>query len=353
LRLTEYVEGSSVTWEKNPSYWGYDEKFPQNRLPYIDTYRSLLVPDLSTRLGALRTGKLDMMGTTGDANIYSIDDVESLQRTNPEINVWPFYGGPIGVVFNWALPPTDDVNVRKALQMAVDRETINNTYNKGYGDPTPYGLVGQFSPEYAWQYEDWPEEVKMGYMYDPAGAEALLDAAGYPRGADGVRFKVKLGWFDRYETTYPEILMGYFDAIGVESELEVLTIAEAGAAGSADTHEWHLFAGMYGGFGGPAFLQNIGRRNESKAKDPRMDALYNASLETLDIEEAKTISRQADEIFLRDHWGLNKSNVPRFFVSQPWVQGYFGEGDMAIGERNTFQARLWIDSELKQVMMGN
>ena len=84
-----------------------------------------------------------------------------------------------------------------------------------------------------------------------------------------------------------------------------------------------------------------------------MDALYNASLETLDIEEAKTISRQADEIFVRDHWGLNKSNVPRFFVSQPWVQGYFGEGDMAIGERNTFQARLWIDSELKQVMMGN
>ena len=60
-RLTEYVEGSSATWEKNPNYWGYDEKFPLNRLPYIDELRSLLMPDTSTRLAAMRTGKIDML----------------------------------------------------------------------------------------------------------------------------------------------------------------------------------------------------------------------------------------------------------------------------------------------------
>ena len=84
-----------------------------------------------------------------------------------------------------------------------------------------------------------------------------------------------------------------------------------------------------------------------------MDALYLASQETTDLEEYKSLLRQADEIVIREHWGISKSTVPKFGVSQPWVQGYFGEGDMAIGERNTFQARLWIDSELKQVMMGN
>ena len=52
LRLIEVVEGSSATWEKNPDYWGYDEKYPENRLPYIDTYTSLLMPDMSTRLAA-------------------------------------------------------------------------------------------------------------------------------------------------------------------------------------------------------------------------------------------------------------------------------------------------------------
>ena len=34
--LTDWVDGSSLTWTKNPDYWGYDEKYPQNRLPYVD-----------------------------------------------------------------------------------------------------------------------------------------------------------------------------------------------------------------------------------------------------------------------------------------------------------------------------
>ena len=49
-------------------------------------------------------------------------------------------------------------------------------------------------------------------------------------------------------------------------------------------------------------------------------------------------------------YALNKSTSPLFFVSQPWVEGYFGEAGMGWGERNTFQARLWIDQELKEAM---
>ena len=37
--LTDYVEASSFTFTKNPNYWGYDEKYPDNRLPYIDQLR--------------------------------------------------------------------------------------------------------------------------------------------------------------------------------------------------------------------------------------------------------------------------------------------------------------------------
>ena len=361
LRLTDFVEGSSATWEKNPNYWGYDEKYPQNRLPYIDEYRSLLMQDMSIHLAALRTGKIDMMSNVGDAFISSIDDVQSLQQTNPEIDVWPSYKTPQGVFhFNMGgLPPVDDVNVRKALQMSVDRESIAATYFKGYGDPTPGGLIYQSEVEYYWPYEDWPEDVKKGYMYDPAGAESLLDESGYPRGADGYRFKVKLALHDRYDPTYPEILMGYFEAIGVESELVMLTTPEHGAANSADTHEWHLPSGGYMelvlGYGNLIWRigsvnQNIGSWSYNKAKALRMDALYNAAKETIDMEEYKGISRQADEFTVREHWGLNKSNVPTFFVNQPWVQGYFGEAGMGWGVRNTHLARIWIDSELKEEM---
>ena len=43
--LTDIVEGSSYTWTKNPDYWGFDEKYPQNRLPYIDELTALLIKD--------------------------------------------------------------------------------------------------------------------------------------------------------------------------------------------------------------------------------------------------------------------------------------------------------------------
>ena len=350
-RLTEHVEGSSATWEKNPNYWGYDEKFPQNRLPYIDTLRSLVIPERSARLAAMRTGKIDMLSNTGDAFITSIDDLESLQKTNPEIEVWPRYSWITGPsIFNQSLPLMQDVNVRKALQMSVDRETISATFFKGWGDPAPYGLVHQGSKGWAWPYEDWPEEVKAGYRYDPAGAEALLDAAGSPRGADGYRFTVKLAHYDRYDPTYAEIVMGYFDAIGVKGELDILTDAEAGPLNAADTHEFALMTNAYGTLAPSLYVHRItrfGGVDYAKAKDPRMDALVADMQTPTTLEEWQSYYRQADEITIREHWGLIKSNAPKFSLSQPWVEGYFGEFGMGWGERNTFMARLWIDSELK------
>ena len=357
-RLTEYVDGSSVTWEKNPNYWGYDEKFPENRLPYIDELRSLMMPEMSARLAAFRTGKIDVMGNFGDSWIYNVDDLDTLERTNPEIEVWPFLGAPAGVfVFNWALPPTDDPIVRKALQMSVDREVNSASFFKGYGDPAPAGLMRQDLEEgWAWPYEEWPEEVKQEYTYNPERAEELLDEAGYPRGADGYRFKLKVRAFERYTTDYAELIMGYFDAIGVEGELVPQTIAEHNADNSADTHEWALVQGGYNSGSSvttwnpmKGISQNFGW-SYNKAKDPRMDALYLASQETTDMEEYRSLLRQADEITVREHWGLVKSKSPKFSVSQPWVEGYFGEAGMGWGERNTVQARIWIDSELKNAM---
>ena len=54
-----------------------------------------------------------------------------------------------------------------------------------------------------------------------------------------------------------------------------------------------------------------------------MDALYVRARDATDVEELKSIWRQADEMTIREHWGLVKSNSPTFHVNQPWVQGYF------------------------------
>ena len=83
MMLADWTEGSSITWDKNPDYWGYDEKYPQNRLPYIDRLRALIMPEVATYMAALRTGKVDYVGQIGAASMRTLDQVESLQKTNP------------------------------------------------------------------------------------------------------------------------------------------------------------------------------------------------------------------------------------------------------------------------------
>ena len=189
--LTDRVEESSATYEKNPDYWGYDEKYPENRLPYTDSIRLLVMPETATILAALRSRQLDYTGAIGASSITSLDQADSLKRTNPEIVQWPVFGrSETALGFDAVNPPFDDLRVRKAMQMAIDPETMNNAYFKGLGVATPHGWVRR--PGYNIPFAEWPEEVKKGYMYDPEGAEALLDAAGYPRGSDGIRFKTKM-----------------------------------------------------------------------------------------------------------------------------------------------------------------
>ena len=128
MMLTDWTNGSSITWDKNPDYWGFDEKYPENRLPYIDQLRALIMPEMATQLAALRTGRVDYLGPIGAAQMRTLDQVESLQGTNPELVIWPnsrgCWGNCIGM--NVQLRPFDDIRVRKAMQMALDLETMNS-----------------------------------------------------------------------------------------------------------------------------------------------------------------------------------------------------------------------------------
>ena len=141
FELTEYLEGTVTTYARNPNYWGYDEKYPDNRLPYVDAVRTPIMPEEATRVAALRSGKVDFLGYA--SVLRSVDQAESLERTNPEIKVRTILGVSTGATgLNINKVPFTDIRVRRAMQMALDLETINNVFFKGYGDTTPHGQQG-------------------------------------------------------------------------------------------------------------------------------------------------------------------------------------------------------------------
>ena len=88
--LTDLVDGSSRTYAKNPDYWGFDEKFPENRLPYFDKLSGLTMNETATFLAALRSGQLDYIGHIGITERIYTTEKENIERTNPEIAFYPY-----------------------------------------------------------------------------------------------------------------------------------------------------------------------------------------------------------------------------------------------------------------------
>ena len=350
--LTDYVEGSSVTWLKNPNYWGFDEKYPENRMPYIDELVALIMREEATRTAALRSGKLDYRGYAGEAQLRTIDLAESLARSNPEITQWPYYvRSEFAFGFNTTNPPYDDIRVRKALQMALDMETINETYLGGRGDITPHGKVGTAQKGLFVPFEEWPEEVKKGHRYDPEGAEKLLDEAGYPRGADGTRFKTSVILHANAVLSYFELAASYWSEIGVDLEIQVLSsAAEFGAVLREGTFEQLLgsisganyfneahAAGWYSGTSG----------NGAVVSDPQVDAMIDGLKASTSLDEYNRWFREIDMYAIEQHWNIWGPVSPMYHVSQPWLKGYNGEATMGNWQMSDLYARVWIDQELK------
>ncbi len=354
LMLTDWTEGVSKTWTKNPDYWGYDPKYPQNLVPYVDEIRALYMPERATALSALRTGKIDFSGNV--PLLKTLDDVMSLQRTNPEITVTTTFGTATTVfTMNTHKPPFDDIRVRRAMQMALDLEEISDTYYGGLARWEPQGGVGKAVVGYNTSFDEYPEEVKQYYIYDPEGAEKLLDEAGYARGADGVRLKVHLHHRDVSDLGYTEIAVSYWREIGIDVDVGIYD-TPSWVAARADTTLYELATSYQAFTFNPEtwvtyYRTDYKHRSEyiGGYQSPEMTALYDAFFAAKTVEEQQRIFKEFDmEVGIRRHNQVWGPIAPGFVQAQPWVIGYNGE---VTGNRPRLAlVHLWIDQEMKEAM---
>jgi peptide/nickel transport system substrate-binding protein len=124
--LDHWTVNQELVANKNPDYWQKDSKGKQ--LPYLDKITFKPVAEAVQRINSLQGGQLDMVHTSDG------QQVDALRQLTGQFNVLEQPKGRSEVryyLMNAAKPPLDDLNARKAVAMAIDRNQINEIRNNG------------------------------------------------------------------------------------------------------------------------------------------------------------------------------------------------------------------------------
>jgi peptide/nickel transport system substrate-binding protein len=336
--LTDFMPGSSMTLTRNPNYYLADERYPQNQLPYIETVKTFAIPDTATALASLRTGKIDRIPGGGRGGGVTWQQVQSMQKTNPEVNVWwiPTEGPCLPVRVD--RDPFTDIKVRQALQMSIDRATIASTHYGGTVDGVPCGLISPTQVGWCLPYDKWPTDVQEVYSYNPTKAKELLAEAGYPDG-----FDTDVVAATSQDLELLQIIKSYFMDIGVNMEINTMddsTKADYVGSGRHDQLSYSEFAG-----GPQAPWQSISvmrdgdRQNAVYHNDPYFNELYEKILAATDMDDAKALVVEADMYFIKQCWMVITFPIANPALMKDYVKGFSGEYTGAT------YSRFWIDKD--------
>jgi peptide/nickel transport system substrate-binding protein len=351
--LKDVVPNNSATLVKNPNYWGYDERYPQNKLPYIDTVKYLIIPDNATALETMRAGKIDVI------DCVSPVQAQAMRKTNPEI-----------LQILTPLPPTftldpridkapfDDIRVRKAMQMAIDLPTIAKDYYRGTVEPYPDTLTSRSMKGWGFPYEEWPQDLKDEYAYNPVAAKKMLADAGYPKG-----FKTNIVVDTTTDMDLLQIVKFYFAQVGIDMEIRAIEPTDWGTSvkpGHMYDQLVHAVTGLLGHTAPPIYqlmrLQSGSSNNYGMVNDLVCTAFYTKAMSATSIEEVLQILREANEYVARQHFSISVLQAMTYSLYQPWVKGASGQFGSTWGVAggplmlSFYLGRFWIDQNLKKSM---
>jgi dipeptide transport system substrate-binding protein len=157
--LVQYQKDAIIRYRAFPDYWGGKAK--------IDDLIFAITPDASVRWAKLQKGECDVMPYPNPADLEAI-------RKDPDVQVLEQPGLNIGyLAYNTTKKPFDDVRVRKALNMAINKKAIIDAVYLTTGVAAKNPI-----PPTMWSYND---DIKDD-PYDPDAAKKLLAEAGYPNG---------------------------------------------------------------------------------------------------------------------------------------------------------------------------
>jgi len=303
----------------------------------LDQFQIDIVPEANGRWAALDTG-------SADNSIWSLNAEDNTQLVEGgNFTVYQTLQNAVNhFVLNNEHPALSDINVRKALLHATDRQAFIDDVYLGQAVLATSNL----SPI----VEAFYNEAVPTYDYDVDGANALLDEAGWVAGDDGVRAKdgTRLAFTlaviqgDTQRRPEAEAAQDWYQDIGVEMELLEVTDAVAGMIDGK--YDAALFNWVYGGGNGEPdardTLKSDGTNNFSHFVNEELDGLLDDGV--LELEEAARV-----EIYNRVQ-EIVAENVPFLYFLHPqdysfWASSVQGLPESVLSSTNLYQNiyKLW------------
>ncbi len=282
FQLVAYQKDATIRYKAHPDYWGGKAA--------IDNLVFAITPDNSVRYQKLKAGECHVMPYPNPADIAAM-------QADPDVNLLQQEGLNVGyLAFNTEKKPFDDVLVRRALNLAVNKQAIIDAVFQGAGK-----IAKNPIPPTIWSYNNKVED----YPYDPARAKELLTEAGFPNG-----FETDI-WAMPVQRPYnpnarrmAELIQADWAKVGVKAKIVSFEWGEYLKRSKLGEHQTVLL-GWTGDNGDPDNFMFVllgceaakDSANRARWCNKEFNDLLVKAKQTFDVAERTALYQEAQEIF--------------------------------------------------------
>ncbi len=329
--LERYEPNVKTVFKRNPDYFLKDQ-------PYVDGVEWLVLDDPSTGLAMYRAGQIDC----GPAPQWGVrqQDLESLKKSHPNLVYQDFLSNVTASVLYMRtdMPPFNDVRVRRAISMAIDRQgIIEAVYIRG--EPTP--AIARGATEWSLPIDQLGEGARY-YQYDPKEARRLLAEAGFAKG-----FKTPISTTGGYGPDLLDVVQlvqRSLKDIGIEAEMKLQEYGAymattflgkfEGLAMGPLSITWEPDSVLYGMYA-PDQPRNSGHVNDAK-----LTAMLKEQRRTKDLEARKQLIFDIQRYVAAQQYYVYTNSGIITGTWQPYVKNYAPNPTFDFGGR---AAALWLE----------
>lgn len=301
-----YQKDAVIRYLKNGDYWGEPAK--------VDSLIFAITPDASVRYQKVQAGECHVMAYPNPADIAEMQEKQDIVVMQQE-------GLNVGyLAYNTTVAPYDNANVRKALNMAIDKQAIIDVVFQGSGE-----IAKNPIPPTMWSYAD----ATVDDPYDPEASKAMLEA----EGVTDLEMKI---WAMPVQRPYnpnarrmAELMQEDFAKVGVDVEIVSYEWGEYLSRSREMDRDGAILLGWTGDNGDPdnflaVLLGCDGLTNSNRAQwcNEEFDAVIKKAKTLTSQDERAALYKEAQAIFKEEAPWATIAHSVVYMTMRPEVEGY-------------------------------